>query len=131
MLHYSCLVFGVISRGFSTLVLFIASGAVATIVVVFCYHKHKAKAPKDLHQLGPVHEESGDLKPDPHTEGNLAYGHVQHTRRQQSSQPPTELRGQMYEEPENFTPDPHTQGNVAYLDKCSFDTCMILRCQVQ
>ena len=89
-------------------------GAVAVIVVVFCYHKHKTKVPKDLHQSEPVYEDPDDLKPDPHTEGNLAYGHVEHTGRQQSSQPPTELRGQVYEEPENFKPDPHTQGNVAY-----------------
>ena len=93
----------------------IACGAVATIVVVvFCHYKHKTRVPKELHQPEPVYEDPDDLKPDPHTEGNLAYGHVQHTGRQQSSQPPTELRGQMYEEPENFKPDPHTQGNVAY-----------------
>ena len=45
-----------------------------------------------------MYDEPEDFKPDPHTEGNLAYGHVQHTGRQQSLQPPTELRGQMYEE---------------------------------
>ena len=45
-----------------------------------------------------MYDEPEDFKPDPHTEGNLAYGHVQHTGRQQSSQPPTELRGRMYEE---------------------------------
>ena len=91
----------------------LVTGLVACCI---CYHKHncKSKSPDDLHQLGPLYEEVDDLKPDPHTEGNLAYGHVQHTGRQQSSQPPTELRGQMYEEPENFEPDPHTQRNAAY-----------------
>ena len=83
------------------------------VTVYYCYKI--TKKPKDrLHQLGPVYEEPDKVNPDPHTEGNLAYGHVQHTGRQQSSQPPTELREQMYEEPENFKPDPHTQGNVAY-----------------
>ena len=85
-----------------------------TGIAIYFYRKHNTRAPSDPNKLGPVYEEPDDLKPDPHTEGNLAYGHVQHTRRQQSSQPPTELRGQMYEEPENFKPDHHTQGNVAY-----------------
>ena len=84
------------------------------VVGCICYHKHNSKLPDNLHQLGPVYEDPDDFKPDLHTEGNLAYGHVQHTGRQQSSQPPTELREQMYEEPENFKPDPHTQENVAY-----------------
>ena len=94
----------------------LTSGLVATgvAVTVYCCIKHKSKAPKSPHQLGPVYKQVDDVKPDPHTEGNLAYGHVQHTGRQQSSQPPTELRGQVYEEPDNFEPDPHTQGNVAY-----------------
>ena len=83
-------------------------------IAIHFYHKHNTKALSDPNKLEPVYEEPDDLKPDPHTEGNLAYGHVQHTGRQQSSQPPTELRGQVYEEPENFKPDPHTEGNVAY-----------------
>ena len=83
-------------------------------ITLYFYYKHKDKKPNDLDKLGPVYEQVDNLKPDPHTEGNLAYGHVQHTGRQQSSQPPTELREQVYEEPENFKPDPHTQGNVAY-----------------
>ena len=87
---------------------------VVTVTVCCCKRKSKPSIANELHQLGPVYEQVDDLKPDPHTEGNLAYGHVQHTGRQQSSQPPTELRGQVYEEPENFKPDPHTQGNVAY-----------------
>ena len=64
-----------------------------------------------------MYEEPGKFKPDPHTQGNLAYGHVQDTGRQQSTvstQPPTEVRGQLYEELDEFKPDPHTQGNVAY-----------------
>ena len=90
-----------------------AIGVVISITCC-CIYKHRKQVPNDPNRLGPVYEEPDDLKPDPHTEGNLAYGHVQHTGRQQSSQPPTELRGQVYEEPENFKPDAHTQGNVAY-----------------
>ena len=98
------------------MILLVATSLVVVTVTVLCYCKRRSKPSKaiDLHQLGPVYEQVDDLKPDPHTEGNLAYGHVQHTGRQQSSQPPTELRGQVYEEPENFKPDPHIQGNVAY-----------------
>ena len=83
-----------------------------TGIAIYFYRKHNTKAKSDPNKLGPVYED--DVKPDPLTEGNLAYGHVQHTGRQQSSQPPTELRGQVYEEPENFKPDPRTQGNVVY-----------------
>ena len=97
----------------ATLIALVAAVVAVKLLVVnkaSCY-KH---ARPTASELGPVYEQVDDVKPDPHTEGNLAYGHVQHTGRQQSSQPPTELRGRMYEEPENFKPDPHTQGNVAY-----------------
>ncbi len=55
-----------------------------------------------MHQLGPVYEDPDAFKVDPHTQDNLAYGHVQ-----QSAQ----LKGPIYED---IKPDPHTQGNVAY-----------------
>ena len=100
------------------MILLVATSLVVVVVTVLCCCKRRSKpstcTANDLHQSGPVYEQVDDLKPDPHTEGNLAYGYVQHTGRQQSSQPPTELRGQVYEELENFKPDPHTQGNVAY-----------------
>ncbi|XP_064393493.1 mucin-2-like [Halichondria panicea] len=53
-------------------------------------------------KLGPVYEDPDAFKVDPHTEDNLAYGHVQ-----QSAQ----LKGPIYED---IKPDPHTQGNLAY-----------------
>ena len=97
--------------------------------VYYCY-KHKKRASSSSSQLptemGPVYEDPDEVKPDPNTEGNIAYGHVQprlntagHSRRgtsQSSSQPPTEMKqvGPIYEEPENFKPDPNTEGNVAY-----------------
>ena len=55
-----------------------------------------------MHQLGPVYEDPDAFKVDPHTQNNLAYGHVQ-----QSAQ----LKGPIYED---IKPDPHTQGNLAY-----------------
>ena len=81
---------------------------------------------QELKQVGPIYEDPDEVKPDPNTEGNLAYGHVQprlnragHSRRgtgQSSSQPPTEMKqvGAICEEPEDFKPDPNTEGNVAY-----------------
>ncbi len=53
-----------------------------------------------MHQLGPVYEDPDAFKVDPHTQDNLAYGHVQ-----QSAQ----LKGPIYED---IKPDPHTQGNT-------------------
>ncbi len=55
-----------------------------------------------IHQLDPVYEDPDVFKVDPHTQDNLAYGHVQ-----QSAQ----LKGPIYED---IKPDPHTQGNTAY-----------------
>ena len=97
---------------------------------VYCCYKYKQGTSSSSSQLptemGPVYEDPDEVKPDPNTEGNLAYGHVQprlntagHSRRgtgQSPSQPPTELKqvGPIYEEPEDFKPDPNTEGNVAY-----------------
>ncbi|XP_064393507.1 uncharacterized protein LOC135340988 isoform X1 [Halichondria panicea] len=53
-------------------------------------------------KLGPVYEDSDAFKVDPHTQDNLAYGHVQ-----QSAQ----LKGPIYED---IKPDPHTQENLSY-----------------
>ena len=95
--------------------------------VYCCYKYKKGSSSSQLPtEMGPVYEDPDEVKPDPNTEGNIAYGHVQprlnragHTRRgtgQSSSQPPTELKqvGPIYEEPEDFKPDPNTEGNVAY-----------------
>ena len=50
-------------------------------LVVSCsvYYKQKTKTePNDFHQLGPaVYEDVDDMKPDPHTEGNMAYEQIQ------------------------------------------------------
>ena len=95
---------------------------------VYCCYKYlKDSSSSQLPtEMGPVYEDPDEVKPDPNTEGNVAYGHVQprlntagHSRRgtgQSSSQPPTELKqvGPIYEEPEDFKPDPNTEGNVAY-----------------
>ena len=50
----------------------------------YYYFKHKkgtgqssSQPPTELKQVGPVYEEPEDFKPDPNTEGNVAYGHVQ------------------------------------------------------
>ena len=96
-----------------TVIALMAIVVVITLLMVNKASRNKRKCARSTVH-GPVYEDPVNVKPDPHTEGNLAYGHVQHTGRQQSLQPPTELRGQMYEEPENFKTDPHTQGNVAY-----------------
>ena len=81
---------------------------------------------QEMKQVGPIYEDPDEVKPNPNTEGNIAYGHVQprfnragHSRRgtgQSSTQPPTEMKqmGAIYEEPEDFKPDPNTEGNVAY-----------------
>ncbi len=50
--------------------------------------------PPCMHQLGPVYEDPDAFKVDPHTQDNLAYGHVQ-----QSAQ----LKGPIYED---IKPDP-------------------------
>ena len=36
-----------------------------------------SQPPTELKQVGPIYEEPEDFKPDPNTEGNVAYGHVQ------------------------------------------------------
>ena len=95
--------------------------------VYCCYKYKKGSSSSQLPtEMGPVYEDPDEVKPDPNTEGNIAYGHVQprlnragHSRRgtgQSSSQPPTELKqvGPIYEEPEDLKPDPNTEGNVAY-----------------
>ena len=95
--------------------------------VYCCYKYKKGSSSSQLPtEMGPVYEDPDEIKPDPNTEGNIAYGLVQprlnragHSRRgtgQSSSQPPTEMNqvGPIYEEPEDFKPDPNTEGNVAY-----------------
>ena len=94
--------------------------------VYCCYEYKKGSSSSQVPaEMGPVYEDPDEVKPDPNTEGNIAYGHVQpwlnragHSRRgtgQSSSQPPTEMNqvGPIYEEPEDFKPDPNTEGNVA------------------
>ena len=56
----------------------------------YYYFKHKrgtgqssSQPPTELKQMGPVYEEPEDFKPDPNTEGNVAYGHVQPLNRRQ------------------------------------------------
>ncbi len=58
--------------------------------------------PPCMHQLGPVYEDPDAFKLEPHTQDNLAYGHVQQSAK---------LQGPIYED---IKPDPHTQGNLAY-----------------
>ena len=36
-----------------------------------------SQPPTEMKQVGPIYEEPEDFKPDPNTEGNVAYGHVQ------------------------------------------------------
>ena len=36
-----------------------------------------SQPPTELKQVGPIYEDPEDFKPDPNTEGNVAYGHVQ------------------------------------------------------
>ncbi len=55
-----------------------------------------------MHQLGPVYEDPDAFKLDPHTQDNLAYGHVQQSAK---------LQGPIYED---IKPEPQTQGNLAY-----------------
>ena len=88
---------------------------------VYCCYKYKkgSSSSQVPTEMGPVYEDPDEVEPNPNTEGNIAYGHVQprlstagHSRRQ----PPTEMNqvGAIYEEPEEFKPDPNTEGNVAY-----------------
>ena len=109
-------------------VIIIVIAGLGSISGYYCY-KHRRGASNSSSQLqtemGPVYEDPDEVKPDPNTVGNVAYGHVQqlnrggHNRRrtgQSSSQTPAELKqvGPIYEEPEDFKPDPNTEGNVAY-----------------
>ena len=110
-------------------VIIIVIAALGNVSGYYCY-KHRRGASNSSSQtpteMGPVYEDPDEVKPDPTTEGNVAYGHVQQQLNrggrngkatgQSSSQPPTELKqvGPIYEEPEDFKPDPNTEGNVAY-----------------
>ncbi len=58
--------------------------------------------PPCMHQLGPVYKDPGAFKLEPHTQDNLAYGHVQQSAK---------LQGPVYED---IKPDPRTQGNISY-----------------
>ena len=55
----------------------------------YYYYKHKrvtgllsSQPPTELIQVGPIYEEPEDFKPDPNTEGNVAYGHIHNRHRQ-------------------------------------------------
>ena len=109
-------------------VIIVVIAGLGSISGYYCY-KHRRGVSNSSSQLptemGPVYEDPDEVKPDPTTEGNVAYGHVQQLNRggrnrrgtgQSSSQTPAELKqvGPIYEEPEDFKPDPNTEGNVAY-----------------
>ena len=62
----------------------IAVSAGLGCVCGYYYYKHKkvtgqssSQPPTEMKQVGPIYEEPEDFKPDPNTEGNVAYGHVQ------------------------------------------------------
>ena len=46
---------------------------------VYRHKKGKTEVSTEVNQLGPVYEEPDYVKPDPHTERNVAYGQVQFT----------------------------------------------------
>ena len=53
-------------------------GATVTIAVIITFTgQSSSQPPTELKQVGPIYEEPEDFKPDPNTEGNVAYGHVQ------------------------------------------------------
>ena len=128
--HYSnicCHVYVGLTIAISVIVSFIlilVLCIVIGVVSVLLYNKCRRGTGQSSSQP-PIYEDPDEVTPDPNTEGNVAYGHVQqlnsggHNRRgtgQSYSQPPTELKqvGPIYEEPEDFKPDPNTEGNVAY-----------------
>ena len=63
-----------------TLVLCIIIGVVSVLLYNRCRRgtgQSSSQPPTELKQVGPIYEEPEDFKPDPNTEGNVAYGHVQ------------------------------------------------------
>ena len=63
-----------------TLVLGIIIGVVSVLLYIKCRRgksQSSSQPPTELKQVGPIYEEPEDFKPDPNTEGNVAYGHVQ------------------------------------------------------
>ena len=63
-----------------TLVLVIIIGVVSVLLYNKCRKgtsQSSSQPPTEMKQVGPIYEEPKDFKPDPNTEGNVAYGHVQ------------------------------------------------------
>ena len=63
-----------------TLVLCVSIGVVSVLLYNKCRRgtgQSSSQPPTELKQVGPIYEEPEDFKPDPNTEGNVAYGHVQ------------------------------------------------------
>ena len=70
----------VIISSILTLVLVIIIGVVSVLLYNKCKigtGQSSSQPPTELKQVGPIYEEPEDFKPDPNTEGNVAYGHVQ------------------------------------------------------
>ena len=70
----------VIISSILTLVLGIIIGVVSVLLYNKCRRvtgQSSSQPPTELKQVGPIYEEPEDFKPDPNTEGNVAYGHVQ------------------------------------------------------
>ena len=67
-----------------TFILTLVVGIIIGVVSVLLYNKCRrgtdqssSQPPTEMKQVGPIYEEPEDFKPDPNTEGNVAYGHVQ------------------------------------------------------
>ena len=67
-----------------TFILTLVLGVIIGVVSVLLYNKCRrgtsqssSQPPTEMKQVGPIYEEPEDFKPDPSTEGNVAYGHVQ------------------------------------------------------
>ena len=65
-------------------ILTLVLGTIISVVSVLLYNKCRrvtsqssSQPPAELKQVGPIYEEPEDFKPDPNTEGNVAYEHVQ------------------------------------------------------
>ena len=69
----------VIISSILTLVLCVTIGVVSVLLCNKCRRgtgQSSSQPPTELIQVGPIYEEPEDFKPDPNTEGNVAYGHV-------------------------------------------------------
>ena len=61
-----------------TLVLGVSIGALIVLAVNKCRRSEKVtlQTETEMRQPPVIYEEPGDIKPEPHTQGNLAYGHI-------------------------------------------------------